>query len=267
MVLSVKRPKVVIFDITGTASKSGFLEKILFPFFKDNVEKYVEKNWQKKDFLILYEKIFAQSAEFNRQEPATPLVLPHDNEQGRATFLTFVHFIHDNGVDSPPVTKLRFKVWFDGYQQEKLRTPIYSDVPKRIRKWHSEGVKFYCFSNTWVEAQKFLLKQTTHGDLTSLISGHYDNEFGNLNDAQSWKKLAQEIHEQLQDMLLLTKSAPEGHAAADAGCRVVLVLTHRHNVKALTVEDKQRFNYVRTLNDLVWEDEASVPLPTPQSKV
>ena len=258
-VIQARRPKAIVFDILGTASKSGFLERILFPFLKVNLESYINQHWNVKEFVKLFKKIQDQSIEFNKQEPSTPIVLAHETSQAKASLMNFINFVTDNGVNSTAITQLRFKVWFEGYQQAKLKTPIYADVPNRIKIWFAEGIKFYVFSNTWVEAQKALLRNTNHGDLTNLISAHFDNEFGLLTEADSWRRLCYEIRESPNDVLFLTKSPQEGRAAADAGLAVVLVLTHRHNVKAITAEDRERFPYVRTLNDLQWLEGSMLP--------
>lgn len=259
MTVSVRRPRAIVFDILGTASKSGFLERILFPFLKGNLENYVNSHWARKEFKVLYKRIMEQSADYNKQEPATPVVLAYDQPGSKQSLLAFINFVTDNGINSPSVTHLRFKVWFEGYQQEKLRTPIYSDVPNQVKKWFAEGVKFFVFSNTWVEAQKALLKNTNHGDLTNLISGHFDNDFGSITETESWRRLCSNIKEKPENVLFLTKSPAEAKVASEAGLGVVLVLTHRHNVKAVSHEDRQRFPYVRTLNDLQWAESSMMP--------
>lgn len=258
-IVYVHRPRAIVFDILGTASKSGFLEKILFPFLKANLDTYINTHWTRRDFIKLYGRIVEQSIEFNKQEPATPVVLPHESPNAHGSLLAFITFVTDNGVNSSAVTQLRFKVWFEGYQQHKLRTPIYSDVSMQMRKWFAEGIKFYVFSNTWAEAQKALLRNTNHGDLTNLISDHFDNDFGSLTETDVWRRFCTKIRENPSDVLFLTKSSLEGRAAAEAGLNVVLVLTHRHNVKAVSKEDRQRFPYVRTLNDLGWTEGAMTP--------
>uniref|UniRef100_A0A6G1SK01 Enolase-phosphatase E1 n=1 Tax=Aceria tosichella TaxID=561515 RepID=A0A6G1SK01_9ACAR len=258
-IVQVRRPRAIVFDILGTASKSGFLERILFPFLKINLETYINTHWDKGDFIKLYKRIQEQSLEFNKQEPATPLVLDHEATQAKGSLLQFIGFVTDNGVNSPAVTQLRFKVWFEGYNQSRLRTPIYADVPASLKRWFAEGIKFYVFSNTWVEAQRALLRNTNHGDLTHLIAGHFDNDFGLLTEVDSWVRFCAQIQQSPNNVLFLTKSPAEGRAAQDAGISVVLVLTHRHNVKAVSHEDRQRFPYVRTLNDLQWTEGVMMP--------
>jgi len=255
----VRRPKAIVFDILGTASKSGFLERILFPYLKVNLEPYVSTHWTKRDFLKLYARIVEQSVEFNRNDPSCPIVAPHDRDDARTTLVNFINYVTETGLSSPAVTQLRFKVWFEGYQSARIKTPVYSDVPNRMRTWFAEGVKFYVFSNTWTEAQQALLKNTNHGDMTTMIAGHYDNDFGQLTSVESWRKLCDKIKQQPNDVLFLTKSVQEASAAQEAGLCVVLVLTHRHNVRAISHEDRQRFPYVRTLNDLSWIDGAGAP--------
>lgn len=259
-VVSVRRPRAIVFDILGTASKSGFLERILFPYLKSNLDAYLDTHWNKKDFIKLYNKIMEQSIEFQKQEQTTPVVTPHYSGDARASLLNFINFVTDNGINATSVTQLRFRVWFEGYQQSKLKTPIYSDVPNKLKQWFAEGIKFYVYSNTWIAAQKALLRNTNHGDLTNLISGHYDNEsFGSLLEPSSWKKLCADIKENPNDVLFLTKNSMEGRAACEAGLSIVLVLTHRHNVKAVPAEDLKRFPYIRTLHELGWLEGAMNP--------
>lgn len=266
MVVQVRRPKAIIFDILGTATKSGFLDRVLFPFLKSNLDNFIVSHWNEKEFKKLFAKILVQSQEAHQTDPQSPIVLVHENPDSKQSLMNYIDYVTTNSIVSPPVTQLRFKVWFDGYQQSKLRTPIYSDVPNKMRLWFSEGIKFYVFSNTWVYAQKSLLKNTNHGDLTNLISGHYDNEFGLLNESTSWIKMAKEIKEPPSEILFLTKSASEARAAGDAGVAVVLVLTHRHNVKGISSEDRKRFPYIRTFNDLDWvEGPNSSQLPSARS--
>lgn len=258
-IVQVRRPRAIVFDILGTASKSGFLERVLFPFLKVNLETYINTHWDKADFIKLYQRIQDQSVDFNKQEVSTPVVVDHESPQAKSTLLQFINFVTDNGVNSPAVTQLRFKVWFEGYQQSRLRTPIYADVPAGLKRWYAEGIKFYVFSNTWVEAQKALLRNTNHGDLTNLIAGHFDNDFGSLTEVDSWRRFCSQIQQSPNNVLFLTKSPPEGRAAQDAGLSVCLVLTHRHNVKAVSHDDRQRFPYVRTLNDLQWTEGTMMP--------
>lgn len=248
----VRRPKAIVFDIMGTATKSGFLDQILFPFFKKNLDTYVNNHWNNEEFIKLHKKIVEQSTEHNQQDSSSPVVLPHDNEQSKASLINFSNYVTEKQIVCSGVIRLRFMVWFDGYHMNKLRTPIYADVFNRFKQWAQEAIKFYVFSNTWVEAQKTFLHNTNHGDLTNLISGYFDNDFGQLIDPNSWRHLCTQIKESPQDVLFLTKAPQEARAAAEAGLSVVLVLTHRHNVKAVSEEDRRRFPYVRILNDLDW---------------
>ena len=257
--INLHRPRAIVFDILGTATKSGFLERILFPFLKLNLETYLKTHWDKQDFIKLYKRIQEFSIELNRSEPNSPIVMAHSNGQAKLSLLTFLNYCLENGLQPPPVTQLRFKVWFEGYQTARLLTPIYSDVPASLRRWFAEGIKFYVFSNTWVEAQKALLRNTTHGDLTNLITGNFDNEFGLLTEPDSWRRFCVQIKEQPNNVLFLTKSPQEARAAQDAGLQVVLVLTHRHNVKAVSHDDRHRFPFVRTLNDLHWLEGSMLP--------
>jgi methionine salvage enolase-phosphatase E1 len=46
--LKVPKPKAIIFDLSGTAAKTPFIDKVLIPFIKTNIKSYVEQKWTEK---------------------------------------------------------------------------------------------------------------------------------------------------------------------------------------------------------------------------
>lgn len=41
----VKKPQAILFDLSGTATKSYFIDKILFPYIRMNCSTYLSNNW------------------------------------------------------------------------------------------------------------------------------------------------------------------------------------------------------------------------------
>lgn len=148
----------------------------------------------------------------------------------------------------------RFHVWFDGYDKNRLETPIYSDVAIQIQKWRCDmQILLYVFSNGWAEANKRFLAKTNHGDLNLLISGHYDTTMGPSNEPDTFKRLLGAIKQKAEDVLFLTKAPAEAHAATAAGISCVLVMTHQRNIDKLDEADKEAPR-IRSFNELEFEE-------------
>lgn len=44
----MKRPEGILFDLAGTATKTDFINKVLFPYIRINCETYLHNNWNNK---------------------------------------------------------------------------------------------------------------------------------------------------------------------------------------------------------------------------
>src|SRR5882724_5857307 len=46
--LKIPKPKAIIMDMSGTAVKTAFIDKVLMPYIKANVKTFVEEKWKDK---------------------------------------------------------------------------------------------------------------------------------------------------------------------------------------------------------------------------
>lgn len=46
--LRLKKPKALLFDISGTVAKTSFIDKVLLPYITINVRSYLEQFWNTK---------------------------------------------------------------------------------------------------------------------------------------------------------------------------------------------------------------------------
>ncbi len=59
--IKAPKPKAIIFDLSGTAVKTSFIEKVVIPYIKTNVKSYVEQKWTEKELTKDVERLRAQS--------------------------------------------------------------------------------------------------------------------------------------------------------------------------------------------------------------
>ncbi|KAJ6221760.1 hypothetical protein RDWZM_000305 [Blomia tropicalis] len=248
VLLQVRKPHAILFDMSGTVTKSSFIDKVLMPYIREYCRTYFEENFDKKAAQIDINGLRSEAS----QDGDAPKI-PADSAgmtniiNGTVAYVTHCLDMHK---ENKAINLLRFHMWFDGFRRERLETPVYSDVAIQIQKWRTEdNIKLFVFSNGWAEATKRFLSRTTHGDLNLLIDGHFDTSLGSLNDANTFTQVLKKINEPAQEVLFLTKNADEGRAANQAGLIVVLVLTHRRNIDKLDSIAK-RMPRVRSFNEI-----------------
>ncbi len=251
--LKVPKPKAIVMDLSGTAVKSAFIDRVLMPYIKNNAKTFIEEKWDNKDVKKDVEALRKEAAkdESGVKIAAAEAPLPEQQQ----SVVDYVTQCLDSKKESKALSRFRFHMWFDGYDKGTLTTPVYSDVGIQIKSWKEMDVKLYVLSNTWVEATKKFLSKTTQGDLNLMIDGHFDASDGSLSDKETYVKLVTKIGLTADQVLFLTKSAEEAKAAKEAGLPIVLVMTHRKNIEKLTEEEKA-LPRIRSFNELEFESTA-----------
>jgi enolase-phosphatase E1 len=249
--LKVPKPKAIIFDLSGTVVETSFIDEVLIPYIKTNIKSYVEQKWTEKELTKDVERLRAQS----QKDESAPKIAGTDAEvaEQQQSVVDYVLFCLDDKKESRALSLFRFHIWFDGYDNNQIQTPVYSDVAIQIKKWKCDlHIKLYVVSNGWVDATKKFMSNTNHGDLNLLIDNHFDTSLGPLTDKESYQKILAKIGEQPEDVIFLTKSPEEAKAAKEVGITPILVLTHRRNIQKLDESDKQ-MTIIRSFNELEFE--------------
>jgi 2,3-diketo-5-methylthio-1-phosphopentane phosphatase len=182
----------------------------------------------KKELKKDVERLRAQS----QKDESAPKIARNDAEvaQQQQSVVDYVLLCFDNKKESCALSLFRFHIWFDGYDNNQIQTPVYSDVAIQINKWKCDlHIKLYVVSNGWVDATKKFMSNTNHGDLNLLIDNHFNTSLGQLTGKESYQKILVKIGEQPEGVIFLTKSSEEAKAAKEIGITPILVVTHRRN--------------------------------------
>lgn len=220
--LKLRRPRAILFDLTGTATRESFVGKVLMPYFRANAKSYLEQNWAKCRAEV------EALASVAKQDPESPQVDPCGGQSEQVeSIAAYLRYCEQRGRESKALAKLRLQVWFHGYDSGALSTPLYPDVAVNLRKWHERDIRLFLLSNGWAEATRKFMCRTSDGDLNPLISRHFDTSTGSLTSVDTYRKVASEIGEQPEDVLFLTKCADQARVARQCGITPVLVLSRK----------------------------------------
>lgn len=216
--------------------------------------------WAKKDFMETVALVRRQVRRDLKSDPSIPPVAEKDapvEQQMDSIYNNMMWYLEKN-KDSDAHYRLKFALYQDSYDKDKVVTHVYSDCARNLQKWKSQGIKLFIFSHAWVNTQRLFMTKSNHGELFSLIDGFYDGRsIGPMSDPASYQKLSSAIGIPASDLLFLTKDVSEGNAAKQAGIHSILVISHGHQLKRYNPDDLAAFERIRSFDELIWAGEGS----------
>lgn len=206
--------KEIILDIEGTTTPIDFVHKVLFPYSKERLADFVVNN-----FTELEPHIAELEIEHSQERSYS-----HSFDRKSADSVSnYLKYLIEVDRKSKPLKSIQGQIWESGYRSGELVSPMYADVPEALERWNSSGITISIYSSGSILAQKLLFTYTVFGDLSGLISRHFDTGIGNKRDAKSYIQILNVLDIEPEKVLFLSDSADEVKAAAEAGLAVILV--------------------------------------------
>ncbi|QSQ23026.1 acireductone synthase [Pyxidicoccus parkwayensis] len=196
--------RAVLTDIEGTTSSISFVKDVLFPFAKRNLEAFVTAH--------AHEPRVRECLDGARALAGNPGLSDAD------TVALLRQWI-DEDKKATPLKSIQGLIWEQAYTSGEVQGHVYPDAVDGLRAWHARGLRLYVYSSGSIPAQKLIFGHTAWGDLTPLFSGYFDTTTGPKVESPSYAKIAQAIGLPPEQVLFLSDSVAELHAARSAGMR------------------------------------------------
>jgi len=193
--------KAIVTDIEGTTSSISFVHDVLFPYARTRMREFVLANAQRPE-------VAAQLDAVRESMGGTP-----DLEAVVQQLLAWI----DTDKKLTPLKALQGMIWAQGYTDGDFHGHIYADACEKLRSWHAQGIALYVYSSGSVQAQKLLFGHTRYGDLTPLFSGYFDTTIGGKLEADSYRRIIDELGLAAGQILFLSDMVAELDAARSAG--------------------------------------------------
>ncbi|WP_457640549.1 acireductone synthase [Persephonella sp.] len=197
--------KAVLVDIEGTTSPISFVKDVLFPYSKDMMEKFIEKNRENSEIRKIIEEVKNIEGKDLSDKEVAQILIRWIEEDKKIT----------------PLKEIQGYIWEEGFKNGEIKAPVYEDAYRKLKKWKEKGLPIYIYSSGSVKAQKLFFSHTEYGNILDLFSGHFDTKIGNKKEVSSYRKIAEKIGLKPEEILFLSDNPDEIKAAADAGMRVV----------------------------------------------
>jgi enolase-phosphatase E1 len=204
-------PRVYLLDVEGTTSPISLVYEQLFPYARKHLGTFVKQGAGSPEIQADLELLIKE----NRAEPDpnTPVMSTLEPEQATAYLL----WLMDRDRKSTALKSLQGQVWKAGFEAGELIGTVFSDVPDALRRW-SGNATVAIYSSGSVEAQLLLFRHSTAGDLTPLITSHFDTRIGAKTSPESYQTIARACGVDTSEVLFISDLLRELDPAREAGC-------------------------------------------------
>jgi enolase-phosphatase E1 len=209
-VIEVHGVRAVLTDIEGTTTSLAFVKDVLFPYARKALPQFVRDHEAQLGDITGEIRAIEGNSTLGLQE-MTQILLRWMDEDRKIT----------------PLKTLQGMIWRTGYESGELRSHLYEDAVRGLRKWHAGGLRLYVYSSGSVPAQKLLFAHTAYGDLLPLFSGYFDTTTGPKVESRSYGKIADSLALPARSIVFLSDHEGETRAAAAAGMQTVLLARER----------------------------------------
>jgi enolase-phosphatase E1 len=214
--MSSDAARVVLLDVEGTVAPISYVYETMFPYARKHVGRFVREHSSDPAVVKACEQIFAEAS---ASEPRTL-----SSEAGLENLERSVGKLMDADAKSTGLKELQGLIWAEGYRSGELRSKVFADVAPAFRRWRDAGKTLAIYSSGSVGAQKVFFAHTEAGDLTPMLSAHFDTTSGPKRLASSYTTIAQQLGFKPAEILFLSDVLEELTAAREAGMLTALVV-------------------------------------------
>ena len=218
--------RAVLLDIEGTTTPIAFVHDVLFPYARARLRTWVDDPANAADLARVSKRLSAEhAADLSRGEGPPSWASSFssvDDDADRSGLVAYAEWLMDRDRKSPGLKLMQGLIWERGYQAGTLRGQVYPDVAPALRRWHARGLRIAIYSSGSALTQRRLFESTADGDLTALISAHFDTAVGAKGSSDSYTRIAAALELAPGDILFVSDVTAELEAARAAGLRVVL---------------------------------------------
>jgi enolase-phosphatase E1 len=199
--------KTILTDIEGTTSSIAFVKDVLFPYARRELPRFVHKHGDEPEIRRWLDAVATECGGICSDDVIVETLQGWIDQDRKHTALK----------------ALQGMMWRDGYARGDFLGHVYPDATATLRRWHGSGHRLAVFSSGSVDAQKLLFGHSQDGNLVQLFSEFFDTRIGNKRESDSYRRIADAMHQQPGEIMFLSDVIEELDAAREAGMHTVLV--------------------------------------------
>ncbi len=216
--------KLILLDIEGTTTPIDFVYKTLFPFARARIKDYLIRNLDAPDLQADLAQLRAEHAADVAQGLVPPALESESSIERIEAMVAYIHWLMDCDRKSTPLKAIQGRIWQEGYETGELLSEVFDDVAPAFERWRRQSKLICIYSSGSALAQKLLFAHTTAGDLTNYIHRYFDTTIGHKIEAESYRRIAEELRLPATEIVFISDVIAELDAARAAGMKTILSL-------------------------------------------
>ncbi len=205
----MSKPTFILTDIEGTTTSVSFVYDVLFPYFRENMQK-VRTMLHLPEVQVIFQETIRLAQETENKIIAT-------EEEVIETLIRWS--TEDKKIT--PLKDLQGILWKEAYETGIINGHVYEDVAPALKAWKEAGLQLGVFSSGSIAAQKLIFGYSAAGDLTPYFSAYFDTTTGGKREVETYIKISQELKIQPSEILFLSDIIEELEAAQQAGLETI----------------------------------------------
>jgi len=239
-------PRLYLLDIEGTVAPISLVTEQLFPYARRHFASFLVRSrgdaQVQADLVMLAEENRAETENGIPRLPEVSDAAQVETPRFRLDAMVYFTWLMDRDRKSTALKSLQGKIWKAGFESGELKGALFADVPDALARWAARG-KVAIYSSGSVEAQQLLFRYSIYGDLTPMISGHFDTHTGPKAASASYAAIAAAMSVVPADAIFFSDVVRELDAAREAGFQTRLVVREGN----APVEDAHGHSIVESL--------------------
>lgn len=215
---------LILLDIEGTTTPIDFVYKTLFPFARARVKDFLSGAWDALEIQTDLAQLRAEQSADVAQGLNPPAFECESSIVLLESAVAYIHWLMDRDRKSTPLKAIQGRIWREGYEAGELLGEVFDDVPPAFARWRRQNKLICIYSSGSALAQKLLFAHTTAGDLTGYIYRYFDTTIGHKIEADSYRRIAEELQSSSTDVVFISDSVAELDAARVAGMKTIMAL-------------------------------------------
>jgi enolase-phosphatase E1 len=216
------RVQAILLDIEGTTTSIQFVYRTLFPYAREHVGGFLRRHAGSQPVRDAVNQLHREWEADARAGADCSAWREGAEQETLNSAAAYCGWLIDQDRKSTPLKSIQGMIWEEGYRSGELRGHVYPDVRTAFERWNQQGKSINIFSSGSILAQKLIFTHTDCGDLTPLITAHFDTTTGPKKEAESYRKIAAALCKLPEEVLFLSDSVAELDAARAAGMETVL---------------------------------------------
>lgn len=223
--MTVFRARGILLDIEGTTSSIRFVYDQMFPLVRRDLSRFLTANSSDTTVIQAADQIardggFASLSHLCHEDEDSTAISTLKDREARQRLQNEILRQMDADWKTTGLKQLQGLIWKSAFHSGELQAHLYPEVPACLRCWHRDGLVLRIYSSGSVSAQKLFFGHTSAGDLLPLLTGFDDTTTGPKKEAASYLAIAKKFGLVPTDIVFLSDSVDELHAAASAGMQV-----------------------------------------------